>query len=602
MTVSQDDRSPAPGVDPQSPTGAGGSAAAAPDPANGPFTVDGYDPARPIDPDAPFNIASLLSLAAARHPGRAAVISRIGTDCLGRSRLEFQELDRDSDAFARALAKGPLDPGDRVVVMVPPGPDFFVMIFGLFKAGLVPVMVDPGMGLKRMLLCLSEGRPRGMVGVALAHLASLLLPRFFKSIKFRVTLGRCLGLGHMSLRAALDAEAGPFQGPPVRAGDTAAILFTSGATGPAKGVVYTHAMFLAQVALIRRCFDLPEGGVDLATFPLFSLFSAALGLTAVIPNMNPVKPGKADPRKIFAAAEEERATSVFASPALLGVLADHARQTGHKLGSVARVISAGAPVQPHLLASFAEAVPAARLLTPYGATEAMPLTAIEASEIAQVRGMTEQGFGMCVGRPVPGHQMAVIPISDAPLDSFKASQALPVGEIGEIVAEGPVVAAGYFERPAETRLSLVTGPDGRTWRRLGDLGWQDAQGRLWFCGRKSQRVVTGQGTFFTICCEAVFNNHPKVRRSALVGVGQGADRSPVVVVEPVARLSRKAWTDMIEELETLARSNPRTKSIATFLEHKRFPVDIRHNAKISRERLSAWAAKTLRREGGALPM
>jgi acyl-CoA synthetase (AMP-forming)/AMP-acid ligase II len=485
--------------------------------------------------------------------------------------------------------------------MVPPGPDFFTVIFGLFKAALVPVMVDPGMGIKRMLMCLAEGQPKGLVGIKLAHLVSQILPKFFRSIRHRVTLGRSLGWGGQSLRQIIMniPEFSPAIEPPqaysqTKASDTAAILFTSGATGPAKGAIYTHSMFLAQVGLIRHSFGITDGGVDLATFPLFSLFSSALGLTAVIPNMNPVKPGQADPKRLVSAIIGEKATSLFASPALLAVLARYANTEKITFTTLERVISAGAPVRPELIADFSAALtPQAKLLTPYGATEAMPLTIIDAAEVAQVRGMTEQGFGMCVGRPVAGHKMAIIPISDGVKESFSESKILPVGEIGEIVALGPVIAPSYFERPEETALSLITGPDGQIWRRLGDLGWQDVQGRLWFCGRKSQRVVTSKCVFFTVCCEAIFNNHPKVRRSALVGVGPPPDPIAVVVIEPYKRMSKSAWLTMVEELRTLARSNPRTKTITTFLSKKNFPMDIRHNAKISREKLALWATRLL---------
>ncbi|MDR1109770.1 MAG: AMP-binding protein [Deltaproteobacteria bacterium] len=549
----------------------------------------------PTDPPEFFNVSSLLAQSAARHPDRTAVLNKRGPDSLGRTRLSYAQLERDSSLFMEALGRGPLQAGDRVVVMVPPGPDFFVVIFGLFKAGLVPVMVDPGMGLKRMLLCLSESRPRGLVGVKLAHLASLIMPRYFSSLRHRVTLGRRLFWGGQTFQEMLAGPRGDGPLPPpaeTRAGDAAAILFTSGATGLAKGTIYTHAMFRAQVEAIGRIFDLADGGVDLATFPLFSLFSSALGLTAIIPNLNPVKPGQTDPRKMVQTLRDERCTSIFASPALLARLAAYARENGVSFPHLRRVISAGAPIQPQVAIDFASTMgPEGRLSTPYGATEAMPLTTIEAREIAEVRGMTEQGFGMCVGRPVPGHRMAVIAISDRPVPRFGQAQVLPMGEVGEFVAAGPVVALSYFERPKETELSLTMGPDGDTWRRMGDLGWQDAQGRMWFCGRKSQRVVAGKAVFLTISCEAVFNNHPKVRRSALVGVGPAGQARPVMVIETTERrMSRRAWLALVEELKALGRTNPRTMAIAVFLRHRDFPVDIRHNAKINRERLAVWAA------------
>jgi acyl-CoA synthetase (AMP-forming)/AMP-acid ligase II len=547
-----------------------------------------------------FNVASLLTEAAADHPDRVAVINRRGPDSLGRHTLTYSGLDRDSSLLGQALAQGPLRVGDRVVVMVPPGSDFFVVIFGLFKAGLIPVMVDPGMGLKRMFVCLSESKPKGMIGVKIAHLASLVMPRYFTGIKHRVTLGTRLFWGGQSYGQILSASpetpsnsapVQPFAPVPTKAHDPAGILFTSGATGLAKGTVYTHSMFRAQVSLIKETFGMDEGGIDLATFPLFSLFSTALGLTAVIPNMNPTKPGKTDPRKILNALKEEKCTSIFASPALLGRLSAYATENKLTFNSLKRVISAGAPIKPQVALDFAKTMgPDGLLFTPYGATEAMPLTSIEASEIAEVRGMTEQGFGMCVGRPVSGHKMAVIPISDGPLASFSETQILPMGEVGEFVATGPVVAQSYFERPKESALSLTQGPDGQIWRRMGDLGWHDAQDRMWFCGRKSQRVVSDKSVFFTVSCEAIFNNHPKVRRSALVGVGPAGHAKPVMIIEPATKhLSTKAWAELIEELKALGRINPRTMAITSFLRYRNFPVDVRHNAKINREKLAAWA-------------
>ncbi|MDR3135019.1 MAG: AMP-binding protein [Deltaproteobacteria bacterium] len=542
-----------------------------------------------------FNVASLLTESAAKFPDQVAVVNRRGPDFLGRSRVTFAQLDRDSALFSKALASSPLEPGDRVVVMVPPGSDFFVVIFGLFKAGLVPVMVDPGMGLKRMFLCLSESKPKGLVGTKLGHLASLLMPKYFKGIKHRVTLGwKFPWGGHGYLNILSDsAESGALPAPvATSAQDTAAILFTSGATGLAKGTIYTHAMFRAQVELIRETFELADRGATLATFPLFSLFSTALRQTAVIPNMNPVKPGQADPKKIIHVINEENCSSVFASPALLDRLSAYARENKLTIDNLKTVISAGAPIQPQMAIDFAKAMgPGGRVFTPYGATEGMPLTSIDSIEIAEIRGMTEQGFGMCLGKPVAGHKMAVIPISDSVMASFTEAQILPMGEVGEFVAQGPVVAQGYFERPKETALSMTKGPDGEPWRRMGDLGWQDAQGRMWFCGRKSQRVVSGKSVFFTISCESIFNNHPKVRRSALVGVGPSGQAKPAMIIEPIKkRLPAKEWLALTEELKALGRINPRTMAIANFLCYYNFPVDIRHNAKINREKLAIWAA------------
>jgi acyl-CoA synthetase (AMP-forming)/AMP-acid ligase II len=235
----------------------------------------------------------------------------------------------------------------------------------------------------------------------------------------------------------------------------------------------------------------------------------------------------------------------------------------------------------------------ATLVTPYGATEAMPLTKIDAEEIARARGMTEQGFGMCVGSPLPGCQIKVIGITETPLKSFSEKDILPQGEVGEFVAYGPMVAESYFELPDETALTMLLGPNGKPWRRMGDVGWRDVRGCLWFCGRKSQRVVTSHGTLYTVPCESVFLKHPKVNRAALVGLGDPTKMLPVIIIEPKKRLSKNNWYAFVTELLALAKANPRTRTIKHFLQKLNFPMDIRHNAKISREKLAIWARREI---------
>ncbi|MDR1920254.1 MAG: AMP-binding protein [Candidatus Adiutrix sp.] len=553
--------------------------------------------------DEIFNIASLLTEAAAKWPDRPAVVCSHRPDVLGRHALTYAQLDDSSSHLAAKLLRGGAVAGSRVIVMLRPGPDFVVVAFGLFKAGLAPVMVDPGMGLKRMLRCLAEGRPSGIVGLPAAHLLSLTAPGYFKAIKLRVTVGRRFGWGGSTLldimktAAASEAPEALEASLPVqtRAGDMAALLFTSGSTGPAKGVIYTHAMFRAQVEAIREGLDIREGGVDLATYPLFGLFAPALGLTSLIPDINPAKPGKADPRRIIEPVLRQGVTSMFASPALLGKVSRFAHEHNLRLPSLKRVISAGAPVPPNMAAAFASLMnPGAQLLTPYGATEGVPLSSIGAEEISsQTRLMTEQGLGMCVGRPLPGVQLEVIKISDGPIGAFSDDLRLARGEIGEIIAKGPMVSRGYFERPGETALSVIPEGENGFWRRMGDVGWLDNSGRLWFCGRKNHRVVTEQGTLYSIPCEAIFNNHPQVRRSALAGVGAPGRMRPVIFIEPHAAVRGLKWNALMEELASLAKANPRTIHITTFLRCRSLPVDVRHNAKINREKLAVWAAGKL---------
>jgi acyl-CoA synthetase (AMP-forming)/AMP-acid ligase II len=235
------------------------------------------------------------------------------------------------------------------------------------------------------------------------------------------------------------------------------------------------------------------------------------------------------------------------------------------------------------------------IVTPYGATEAFPLTAVGSREILQeTRSLSEQGFGNCVGRPVDGIRLEIIRITDSPLPQWDEKLLLPDGEIGEIIAQGDLVTREYFRNPSADNHSKIY-QGNRFWHRMGDLGWRDKKGRIWFCGRKSHRVASRDGVLFTIPCEAVFNLHPHVRRSALVGVGPANLQRPVICIEPDASGRIPSRKNFLKELHEIAESNVHTRQIDIFLFHKRFPVDIRHNSKIFREQLSIWAEKKLRR-------
>jgi acyl-CoA synthetase (AMP-forming)/AMP-acid ligase II len=235
----------------------------------------------------------------------------------------------------------------------------------------------------------------------------------------------------------------------------------------------------------------------------------------------------------------------------------------------------------------------AQIWTPYGATECLPVAVIEGRELAQTRSATESGAGTCVGRPVPANTVRVIAISDDALPDWGATTVLAPGEIGEITVAGPTATDAYFKRDAATALAKIreTLPDGseRIVHRMGDLGYFDAEGRLWFCGRKSQRVETGSGPLYTEQVEPVFNTHPDVRRSALVGIGTIGAQIPVLCVElkPGTERERSA---IEAELLNLGARHAHTHGIQRVRFHTGFPVDIRHNAKIGREALARWAA------------
>jgi len=551
-----------------------------------------------------MNIAAALTEQARARPDAAALILP------GGARVTYRALEEDASRIARGLAAAGVAPGTRTVLMVPPGPDFYPLVFGLFRAGAVPVVVDPGMGLGRMKASLAESRPGAFVGIAKAHAARVFLGLGGPAVKVAVGVGPCWGLGGISLdevrRRGAAGSGDPFAAKPE---DMAAILFTSGSTGPPRGAIYTHGNFAAQVELVRRTFGIEPGEVDLPTFPLFALFDPALGMTTVVPDMDPARPARADPSRIARAMIDHGVTTMFASPGLLDPLSSYCALEGIRFPTLRRVLSAGAPVSPRIVRRLAEAgaLPeGCTLHTPYGATEALPVASIDHRSILdETAAKAAAGAGICVGRPVEGVEVRCIRVDDGPIPGWTPDLEVARGASGEICVKGPQVSAGYFGRPDADALTKVADPTGGFWHRMGDVGYLDDSGRLWFCGRKSQRVRTPEGDLYADQCERVFDDwmFRDLFRVALVGVGRLGEQRPVLCVEThiappagavMMRVRMPGWDVVKEKLLERAGQVSVTRSIHDFLHRDLpFPVDTRHNAKIRREELAAWAEERL---------
>lgn len=534
------------------------------------------------------NIATPLTEMARLQPDTAAIIFPEKNRTLA-----FSELDQWSSRLAAGFEQAGIGCGVRTALLVPPSPELFAITFALFKAGAVPVFIDPGIGAKNMKGCLAEAAPSAFIGIPRAHLARRILGWGRATLKILITVNGGRFWGGIPLEEIERYSAGiSFTPVATCRDDTAAILFTSGSTGPPKGVVYSHGNFAAQIEALKDIYAIRPGEIDLPTFPLFALFAPALGMTALIPEMDFTRPGMVDPQKIFDTAKNYRATTMFGSPALLNRVGRYGEEHGITLPDMKRVISAGAPVPAATLERFTGLLPAdAEIFTPYGATECLPVCSMGSREIlAETAEMTGRGRGICVGRPVSGLSLAVISITEEPIDAWSDRLRLPAGEIGEIVVRAPQATRGYFARTEATRLAKIPDVAGGFWHRMGDLGYIDEQGRVWFCGRKSHRVLTINGPLYTIPVEGVFNTHPEVFRTALVGVGERGAQRPVICVELEQGVSG-SWKEQIrKELLEIGSEYPHTAGIKDILFHKGFPVDIRHNAKIFREKLAVWAA------------
>ena len=546
-----------------------------------------------------YNITSLLFAMAAAQPDALAIalpaapgkpLPKDGQP-VPYHEISFKDLAYETNCLSRGLLAAGFETGDRVVLMVPPSLAFFTLSFAFLQAGIVPVLIDPGIGIKNLKKCIDETRPTGFIGITKAHVARILLGWGRSTIRKKITIGPRLFWGGKLLRKIKEAGCSdaPMECFAAQAEDLCGILFTSGSTGVPKGVMSTYGNMYHQVQMIRNTYAMEAGQIDLPTFPPFALFNPVIGMSSIIPDMNPTQPANVDPERLIRVLQQFKVTSMFGSPALIDRVGRYGAANGVKLPSLKRVLSAGAPVPAKTMRHFASMLnDSTQIFTPYGATEALPIASIGSHELLteEIQQRTNNGGGVCIGKPVAELEAEIIRISDDPIANWSDDLKLGAEEVGEIVVKGKNVTQAYFNRDEATQLAKIK-DQGRYWHRMGDLGYKDQQGRLWFCGRKAHRVILANKELYSVQCESVFNAHPQVHRTALVGVRGKA----VLCVEIDKEADEVNVEHLKKELLTWAAENELTKDIQRILFHPSFPVDIRHNAKIFREKLAVWAAK-----------
>lgn len=536
-----------------------------------------------------MNVAHLLSQRVQADPeGRCLVYSENGIDRV----KTFREVETDCDDYAHGFRTFGLRPGDKVLLMERPGPTFVALTWALFKLGCVPVFLDPGMGVKPLLKCIEHLKPDALIGVRRAHILRSVNSKSFHSVRRAVvTDGRWVGAS--PLWRVSRPGSGPFTPQVVKKEQLAAILYTSGSTGPAKGVEYRHGIFHAQVAALKEMFDFQPGEMDMPGFPLFALFSTALGLTCVLPELNPSRPASVEPARLVRAIHDWKVQNLQGSPAIWDKLGQYCRDYGIKLPSVRRVITFGAPISLDFIEMWRNLIDG-DVYTPYGATEVLPVSLISGAEVMEETStQTRDGGGTCIGQPVEGVQVKIIRTSDDPIAEWSEELLLPAGEVGEIVVHAEQVTWAYFDDQEATRNSKIL-QDEKVWHRMGDLGYLDGQGRLWMVGRKSHRVQGKEHIYYPVCAEGIVDQHPDIMRSALVGLGKAPEQRPAMVVQlhkPKLQKDMAERNRIVREVKERLAAHPLYAEVKTVLFHRDFPVDPRHNAKIDREALGEWAEK-----------
>lgn len=539
------------------------------------------------------NVADHLRTHARLRGDKPALIVPDGD---GWTSISYRELNRKADRFARGFEQKGLRRGDRVLFLVKPGIDFYAALFGLFRMGAIPVLMDPGMGRDALLGCIEQAAPRAILGIPIVHVLRLLKKRYFKSADLFITAGTRWFWGGPTLTQCLaDGDEAYTSAEPRSPEDEGFIAFTSGSTGPPKGVSYVQRMFLNQSRMLAQRYGMGPDMTTVECFAAFVIFDLAIGMTIVIPDMDLSKPATADPAKVYKAISEHDAGSAFASPVVWQNMVRWCQREGKKLDTLKQVLTAGAPIPADMHRRFREILAdGVELHTPYGATESLPVSSIGSSTIlTETWSRTSKGHGTCIGEPFDGVTVEIAKVTDEPIPEWSADWAVPDGEVGEITVFAPIVSPEYKDRPHANAVSKVL-RDGQIGHRMGDLGYRGSDGRLWFCGRKSHALwidpertkaagVRPDGLLPAVPIEGVFNEHPQVLRTALVGVGEKGRQIPVLWVELEVD---QMWTgELAAEIQALADETPWAGLVERVMHHPGFPVDPRHNSKIKRGEL-----------------
>jgi acyl-CoA synthetase (AMP-forming)/AMP-acid ligase II/pimeloyl-ACP methyl ester carboxylesterase len=540
--------------------------------------------------------------------------------------LSWRELDDDVAAVAAGLASLGYGPGSRVSLLVPPGVDLTVLIYACLRIGAIIVVADAGLGTRGLSRAVRGSAPDVVIGIERALIAARAFAwpgRRISAAPLSAVRRRALRVDASlnDLRAARPADATPERSD---ADADAAILFTSGSTGPAKGVVYTNRQLSAMRDAVESTLGLGPGSSLVAGFAPFALLGPALGATSVTPDMDVTSPRTLTAQALADAAAAISANVVFASPAALrNVLAtssDLSADGRTALGRIALMLSAGAPIPVPLLEAVQELVPAAALHTPYGMTESLlvadiDLDGIRRAAAAADAGLDGAGNGVCVGLPVHGARVAISPLGafeghstsdtdrdggpdgglrdgsrdDSPDGEAVGPPTTTPGVTGEILVDAPHVKDRYFRLWKTQQDSAHTRP----WHRTGDVGHFDADGRLWVEGRLGHVVTSPAGIVTPVGLEQALETLDAVRLAAVVGVGPAGTQAVVAVVETASAGRRPQLASAPLAAAARAVARQRGVEVSAVIEVAALPVDIRHNAKIDRARVAAWSARFL---------
>ena len=543
-------------------------------------------------PDGDLAWSALLQRAA-ETPDDLAVVQVAD----GR-RMTFAELEADIAAVAAGLVASGVAAGQRIALLVPPGIDLTVTLYACWRIGAVVVVADAGLGLRGMRRALRGAGVEHVIGITKGIAAVALLGVPGRRILVDAPAGHAGTVVEKISGAASTLDDVRRRGinaptPPLPAPDSeAAVLFTSGATGPAKGVVYRSNQVRAQADHIKGLYGLTRDDAFVAAFAPFALYGPAMGVASAVPDMDVTSPSTLTASALADAVAAAGATTVFASPSSLrNVVATASDLDDAQHATLAHVrvaMSAGAPIPVPLLHRVQSVLPNAELHTPYGMTECLAVSDITLAGLEDAG----PGNGVCVGRPLADVEVSVAPLPLDPADPDGQPTTAP-GITGEIIVRAAHVKDRYDQLWATQHASVRDGDAHRT----GDVGHLDDEGRLWIEGRRQHVLHTASGPLTPVALELAVQQLPGVSDAAVVGVGPAGTQAVVVIVVPASTTNKRHGSVLAEEhLASSIRESAATvtmEQVAAVLITESFPVDVRHQSKVDRARLAHWASRVL---------
>lgn len=500
--------------------------------------------------------------------------------------VTFAELHRRVNGIAAGLTATGVQPGQRIAVLIPPSVDLVAAVYGCWRAGAVTVIADRGLGLRGLGGAVRAAHVDWVVGPpsALAAARTLRWAPHARSIAvhYRRVLGAVATLDEL---AASTAPVPPEPSP----SDVAAVLYTSGATGPAKGVRYLHGQMAAQRDALAGLYGISADDRLVAAFAPFAMYGPALGITSTIPDVDVTKPGMLTAEALAVACAAVDATIVFASPAALANVVRTSVAPDPRLARIRLALSAGAPVPIATLRAVARLMPSAELHTPYGMTECLPvadhdLVAIEAAG---------RGRGVCVGRPVDGVSVRIAPLG---FDPTLSVDALASPSTGEVLVQAPWCSDGYDQLWRTEHDARPSDVDGQVWHRSGDVGHVDSDGRLWIEGRSVHVIHAVDGPVTPVPVEVAVECLDGVDSAAAVGIGPvGCQQLVVVVQDP------HGADGLADDVLTGRVRAAVSYQVAAVMTLRQLPVDIRHNTKVDRTAVAEWAGSVLAGDSARAP-